>query len=683
MIHENPGRGNEKMAAAPILPEITPLLRVFLLELAPVKRYDARMTKSPSAWLFVFPLLMAPSAWAATFIADGVDPDDLAREGSRFYDAGKGLNWLYYNSTLKDVWGQDKDWHQLGDLAQYATTPTGLGVTGGYKNLESLRDDQNKCWAYTSSNVIQYWQDVYGQFYKGSEPLRSGLTYSRENLEKFGGTQSTAISLLLYKNTADEGGDSTYAFEWYLRKGFTTDTNGRTIFTNKTSQGGFFSDYFTSNGSDGSWTFGYKSAGDLKGWANSFATALGCTLGADGNYHTTDEGQIAYVSLLGTTGMHAVTCYGFETNKAGELSAVYFADSDNQDGFKLEKLYVGENAALFKDAAHTDAYGFQISNLAYINTPASLKRLLAGSRSDSLLWDGGDGIWLDGDTGSSHWEAQKADGSSTDAAFTNGKTVRFAAASNHRQVTIDSDITAKTVTVETAQDKTDTFAKGKGTVIHAEEYVKEGAGLNIIDVKLDTQKATIRGGEAWLAQQGSEAWQLTSLTLADGATVTVCQDGMDGSTGAITLGAGARFEAGKGATLYANLLLNGATLALSGALELGGSALTLGGGNTLLLQDMPAATDYILATGVGSLDFALPTRGLQALSAADGATAGTLEEGILIPASDIFTNVDGSYMLYYSRANNGTLGMRSAPEPATGTLSIAALALLAARRRRR
>lgn len=663
-----------------------PLSRIFLLVLAPAKVYGARMTKSPSAWLFVFPLLMAPSAWAATFIADGVDPDDLTREGSRFYDAGKGVNWTmdHNNAELKKVWEQDEDWHQLGDLARYATTPRNWWETGSATNLMSLRKDSMKCWAYTSSNVIQYWQDVYGQFSKGSEPLRSGLTYSRENLVKFGGIQSTAISLLLYENTANEGGDSTYAFEWYLRGGFTTDTNGRTIFTNATSQGGFFSDYFTSNGSDGGWTYGYEeSAGDLKGWANSFASALGCTLGADGNYHTADEGQIAYVSLLGTTGMHAVTCYGFETNEAGELSAVYFADSDNQDGFKLEKLYVGENAALYKDAAYTDAYGFQISNLAYINTPASLKRLLAGSRTDSLLWDGGDGIWMDGDTGSSHWEAQKADGTSADAAFTNGKTVRFAAASNHRQITIDSDITAKTVTVDTAQGKTDTFAKGAGTVIHAEEYVKEGAGLNIIDVQLDAQEATIRGGEALLAQQGSEAWQLTYLTLVDGTTLTVCQDGMDGSRGAITLGAGSRLEAGKNATLYANLLLNGATLVLSGALELGGSALTLGGGNILLLQDMPTATDYILAMGVGSLDFALPTRGLRALSAADGITAGTLEAGILMPASDIFTNVDDSYMLYYSSANNGTLGMRSVPEPATGALSIAALALLAARRRKR
>lgn len=639
------------------------------------------MTKSPSAWLFVFPLLMASSSWAATFIADGVDINDLAREGSRFYDAGKGLNWLYYNSTLKEVWEQDKDWHQLGDLAKHATTPTGLGVTGGSWNLASLRDDQSKCWAYTSSNVIQYWQDVYGQFYKGSEALPSGLTYSRENLTKFGGTQSTAISLLFYENTENVGGDSTYAFEWYLRKGFTTDTNNRAVFTNKTSQGGFFSDYFTNNGSDGGWTFGYKSAGDLKGWANSFATALGCTLGADGNYHTADEGQIAYVSLSGS-GNHAVTCYGFETNEAGELSAVYFADSDNVDGFKLEKLYVGEYATLYKDAALTDEYGFQISSLAYINTPASLKRLLAGSHTDTLLWAGGDGIWQDWDTERSHWKAQKADGASADAAFTNGKTVRFAAASAHRTVTIDSDITAKTVTVETAQDKTDTFSKGKGTVIHAEEYVKEGEGLNIIDVKLDTQKATIRGGEAWLAQQGSEAWQLTNLTLADGATLTVCQDGMDGATGSITLGAGARLETGKNATLYANLLLNGATLALSGALDLGGSALTLGGGNTLLLQDMPAAADYILATGVGSLDFDLPTRGLQALLAADGTAGGALAEGILMPASDIFTNVDDSYMLYYSNANGGTLGMRNVPEPATGALSIAALALLATRRRR-
>jgi len=636
---------------------------------------------------------MASSAWAATFIADGVDPDDLTCEGSRFYDVGKGWNWKLenYENVLKEVWESDGNWNQLGDLAKYARNP-GWWETAGSSHVYLLTQDKSKCWAYTSSNVIQYWQDVYGQFYKGKEALPSGLTYVPGNLVKFGGIQSTAISLLFHENTNDIGGDFAYAFEWYLRDGSvspyvydssTMSSSGH--FTNKTSQGGYFSDYFTSNSPGGAWTFGYESASafDLKGWANSFAKALGCELGVDGNYHTVDEGQIAYVSLLVSTGQHAVTCYGFETNEAGELSAVYFADSDNVDGFKLDKFYVGEYAELYQDKELKTKTGMQLSSLGYINTPASLKRLLAGSRTDSLMWNGGDGIWMDGDTGSSHWEAQKADGTSADAAFTNGKTVSFAAASNHRQITIDSDITAKTVTVDTAQGRIDTFARGTGTVIHAGEYVKEGAGVNIIDVKLDAQEVTIRGGAALLAQQGSEAWQLTSLTLADGTTLTVCQDGMDGSTGTITLGAGSRLEAGKNATLYANLLLNGATLALSGALELGGSALTLGGGNILLLQDMSAATDYILATGVGSLDFALPTRGLQALSAADGATAGTLEEGILIPASDIFTNVDDSYMLYYSSANNGTLGMRSVPEPATGALSIAALALLAARHRKR
>lgn len=628
-------------------------------------------------------LLLAalPLAYPASFLADGVDLDDLAGEGSRFYDAGKGVNWIYYNNTLKEVWAADKSWDQLGDLADDATRPTGLGATGGYSNLSNLRQDYSKCWAYTSSNVLQYWQDTYGQFYRGSSPLPAGLTYSRENLEKFGGIQSTAVSLLFYKNTNDIGGDSSYAFEWYLRGNFTHNTNGQEMFTNATSEGGYFSDYFNPGGS---WSYGYEAAArtDLQAWTEAFAKALGCSLGEDGQYHTVTEGQIAYVSLISDTGQHAVTCYGFETDGNGALSAVYCANSDNEDGFTLDKFYVGRDALLYTDEACTQSFGnFYLNSLAYINTPDTLKRLLAGSRADVLLWGENSGTWSQDIFGEGDWETEAG----AAAEFIESKDVRFTEASADRTIKVDANVTADSVTVVTAQGRTDTFSPAAegGSVLHATAYVKEGAGRHVVEVQLDTKQVSVAGGELVLTGQGSGAWELASLQLAAGTTLAVyagaAEEG-EGKLRSLVLGQGARMHVGKGAVLKADLSLSGATLSLEDTLTMASASLTLGGDNTLLWRTRALPNDVVLATGVTSLTLITgeETRTYQLGEVWDAA------EGM--DASLFFSNLEGSdYRLYYNNLNGGTVGMLSVPtpEPSAAFLSLMGLAGLALRRRRK
>lgn len=637
----------------------------------------ARLT----AALLLLPVAL-PLAYPASFLADGVDLDDLAGEGSRFYDAGKGWNWIRYNDTLQEVWDADGSWERLGDLAGYATRPASQWVPGGYGNLYKLRQDENKCWAYTSSNVLQYWQDTYGQFYRGASPLPTGLTYSRENLVKFGGIQSTAISLLFYDNTNNIGGDSSFAFEWYLRGHFTHNTNGDQVFTNATSEGGYFSDYFNP---DGSWSFGYESAArtDLQAWAESFAKALGCSLGEDGQYHTVTEGQIAYVSLIGDTGQHAVTCYGFETDGNGALSAIYCADSDNEDGFALDKFYVGADALLYTDEACTQAFGsYYLNSLAYINTPDSLKRLLAGSRADVLLWGEGSGTWSPDILGEGHWETEAG----AAAEFMKSKDVRFTEASADRTIKVDADVTAGSVTVVTVLGRTDTFSPAAegGAVLHATEYVKEGSGQNRVEVQLDTKQVSVAGGELVLAGQGSGAWELTSLQLAAGTTLSVIIGGGSatdgGEHGALVLGKEANMEVGKGAVLKADLSLSGATLSLEDTLTMASASLTLGGDNTLLWRARALPNDVVLATGVTSLTLITgeETRTYQLGEVWDAA------EGM--DASLFFSNLEGSdYRLYYNNLNGGTVGMLSVPtpEPSAAFLSLMGLAGLALHRRRK
>lgn len=545
-------------------------------------------------------LMVVPCADAASFIADGVDVNDLAKEGSRFYDAAKGWNWIRYNQTIKEVWEQDKNWSQFGKLEQAGKLPPiPFGMSAGYKKFDELRDDENKCWAYTSSNVIQYWQDVYGQFYTGSKgELPTGLTYSRENLEKFGGIQSTAISLLFYQNTNNYGGDSSYAFEWYLRSGATTSGDGTVMFTNATSSGGYFSEYFTSNSGGNTWTYGYGYAAttDLRGWANEFAEALGCTLGADGQYHVTSEGQIAYVSLRNDEmRQHAMTCYGFETDNNGNLAAVYMADSDNEDGYKLDKYYVGEYAYLYTDEARTQSSGFYLNSLAYINTPASLKRMLAGSRADVLEWGEGNGDWVAGLASNSHWKTAQ----NVEAEFAAGKDAVFSKAASDRTIDVKGSVEAGAVTVETGQGLTDAFTGTADAVLKASSYAKKGEGKQEISVKLETPSLSVQGGELELARQG-EAIGLTKLELAADTVFSAYRQGTEGSLAEVLLAEGSSFVAGKGVAIKADLTLAGASLTLGGTLTLQSSTLTLGAGNTLRFPDLPEGG--ILATGVSCLN---------------------------------------------------------------------------------
>ncbi len=190
------------------------------------------------------------------------------------------------------------------------------------------------------------------------------------------------------------------------------------------------------------------------------------------------------------------------------------------------------------------------------------------------------------------------------------------------------------------------------------------------------------------------------VTIGDNGTLGVYSNGTvaEANEGTVTIRDTKTLTAGKDAKLNANLVMeSGSTLDVRGT---GGSGLLMGSEVTLskgmTLSDYSGdwaswevGTTYTLFTGVDGLDIG------------NGVTTGTMDYTQLVDAKEYFDNIQESnrYFLCYGGApsqdavgvftsandgsNVGMVYIMAMPEPTTSTLSLLALAALAARRRRK
>ena len=233
----------------------------------------------------------------------------------------------------------------------------------------------------------------------------------------------------------------------------------------------------------------------------------------------------------------------------------------------------------------------------------------------------------------------------------------------HLTAASDSEMSLGTQLVNSSVENA---GSGKLTVSHANNSIT-GVYASAGDMAVMQQDAGLNLDELVVASQKTvSAYTGTEAVAAAEANVTVSK----------------RAEFGAGAVLNANL-----TLAAGATLEVGVGGLTMG--STLTLnQGLTLGTDTLsrvqgLSVGESATLF----------SGVDGLTLGktsyttiTTEDSML--ASPWFTNLTGDqYVLTYTGTDNGSLSitMMSAavPEPTTATLSLLALAALAARRRRK
>ena len=204
------------------------------------------------------------------------------------------------------------------------------------------------------------------------------------------------------------------------------------------------------------------------------------------------------------------------------------------------------------------------------------------------------------------------------------------------------------------------------------------AALSLTNIDTETLESirTI-GGQVTLENVGSDPIALADLSIGTGSTVAVyVTDALATTEGTVTVSE--TLTAG-GATLLANLeMADGSKLDVNGGDAM---ALTLGSRFTIVDNALVTLDEVTLAAIAGLENIGDKVILIKQL---EGSTLTTnLTDGDWSRTHfDLSSITDADYKLYVTGAEIGLVKSSNVPEPTTGTLSLLALAALAARRRR-
>lgn len=200
------------------------------------------------------------------------------------------------------------------DVGKVSQKYSGVTDTG-------YNDDVNHCWATAASNVIQNWQDKYSGN-AVTDSLPNGVIASPA------GSAEGTVNLDVYKTilansgTASKTDDPRSAFEWW----FKNEGTG-TVLTEKRTDGDYYSDFgeesasihVTSDPNAPNVIDKYFSGREIKtAFDKANGNAVAITIQQDGPYYPYDSRK------------HVVTCWGYETDDDGNVTALFLSDSDDK-----------------------------------------------------------------------------------------------------------------------------------------------------------------------------------------------------------------------------------------------------------------------------------------------------------------------------------------------------------------
>lgn len=215
-------------------------------------------------------------------------------------------------------------------------------------NQDGTPNDSAMCWAAAASNVIQHWQDTYMD--KADAPQMTVNGTSDSGYASPTGTAGLDVYRYLLDTWTPGSGISYNVFSWWMQgrtvdgksPGFIYSSSGTSRLKNDTSDeyGGFYTGIFGSHDTSATHRMpSYPSldnapffSAQLKesGQAELTPTYGSVTDAIKSAF--TNEGQAIALNLLrpDNSGGHAISCWGYETDSNGNITALILSDSDDR-----------------------------------------------------------------------------------------------------------------------------------------------------------------------------------------------------------------------------------------------------------------------------------------------------------------------------------------------------------------
>lgn len=673
LIHRKRTRNEYAPAAAQTNKKKTPesqndLTRPFLSDIlrksASFPPFNNTMKPRTLRVLLLLAALQHSAQADQSFLAEGVNRGDITAS-ERFYDNGKGYYWQGYklSSAANELYNSTgRSWDFLGELAE--RVPAGADPNDSSSQAhfyDKLTDDANTCWYNVSANVLQYWLNDYGVFYRGSgddgqggHELPYGYTYSKEYLSQLGGTQSLRVDMYFYDNWENVGGNTTMSMPWFLG-GYNEDPD-----KSGSARGGFFQEYFSST--DATYRCVASQGGfSLSAILSNLVEGMGLTQNSDGSYSCSTPGQIIDFGISATDengqrSGHALTCYGFNTNDNGELTSILVTNSDDQS-YGLVELYLKTDDSngkvyLYSDAECTQRWDYAdlndwcVDQLGWIDTPEVLKDMYRqyNDADTPLVWNGNGSEWNAADAGEASydelptaatgWDVYVSQGEFSDhyhSWYKEGRPIEF---NDHgsagSSVRIVGNVGTPKLILSNSSAVTYRFTGDGSNSITAGAIEASGGGRSeFYSIGVQADSVSIRA--------------LSTLSLGEGSSLSA-QSVRVGSSGVLELAGG---------TLAAEQVTIGANSAFAVTGKGGsfsGTALTLEDGSTLSFDFSSADGSVPLLSMSGNMTLNGTVTLKLTGSLVDGATYNLIsfETGASLSSnwSSLFTGYDG--MLHFS-----------------------------------
>lgn len=172
---------------------------------------------------------------------------------------------------------------------------------------KGVETDSMLCWAITGSNMVQYWQDTYVGHADNPEDTPNGVTSSTSN-NPYGTRYLNVYEQVLSSAKMDKGGDISSFFDWWFKGDAPqADSEGNESLSQMT---GYYNLMY--NGQDTYTT--NDSVSDMSSFIVEKLSVQGASIGLD---------------IAGNCA-HAITCWGYEIDQDGNLSALILSDGDDK-----------------------------------------------------------------------------------------------------------------------------------------------------------------------------------------------------------------------------------------------------------------------------------------------------------------------------------------------------------------